>query len=332
MESDDNGQRAWNESQRKPSETSPKPADGVSTVSGRRLVFMVGVPRSGTTWLQLMLSSSDRVVSVNETHLFNGYMRSLFAEWEFRKHDARPIGLHEFIGEDEYLAIVRNFACSVMMKILVRKPTATVILEKTPRHVKCWNDILKVFPDAYFLHLVRDPRSVVSSLLAANRKWGQAWGSVDEMEWCDRWIEDVSSARELEKATPRYMQVRYEDLKGMGIEIVRSVFSWLGVDVEREECSRILRDHSIDNLKENRVEGTAWDLGAEPQEFFRLGECDSWKRDLSPRQSCLVEHCCKKLMLEFGYVPVCRRKVVFPMVAKSYIRRALRAGLRRLVE
>jgi hypothetical protein len=316
---------------REPVQLFAKAIDPVSAILNRRVVFLIGVPRSGTTWLQLMLSSSEQIVSVNETHLFNGYMRSLFTEWTSRQRDTRPIGLHEFIEREEYLGMVRNFACSVMMKILARKPAATIILEKTPKHLKCWNDILSVFPDAYFLHLVRDPRSVVSSLLSANRKWGLAWAH-DSVEWCERWSEDVRYAKELEQATERYTQVRYEDLLGTGPETLRSVFFWLGFAVPLEECSRIFTEHGIANLRENRIKGAAWNLAKEPDGFFRLGEPDSWKRDLTPRQAFLIETRCQKLMMELGYTPVSKPKIVWPLVSKSYLKRALKAGLRRLAE
>jgi hypothetical protein len=306
--------------------------DPVATVLNKRLVFLVGVPRSGTTWLQLMLASSNLVVSVNETHLFSSYMRSLFTEWTFWQKNSRPIGLHEFIEDQEYLEMVRHFACSIMMKILARKPAAEVILEKTPRHIKCWADIIKLFPDAYFLHLVRDPRSVVSSLLSANREWGKAWGSMDAVEWCERWNEDLALAKLLEKNVAHYMQVRYEDLQAVGIQTLSSVFSWMGVKVEPEECSRVFADHRIDNLKANKIEGAAWNLSAEPQGFFRLGETESWKRDLTPRQAYLIEKMCGRLMVELGYQPIAKSKMIFPLITRSYIKRTVATVLPRLMD
>jgi hypothetical protein len=306
--------------------------DPVATILSKRLVFLVGVPRSGTTWLQLMLASSNLVASVNETHLFSSYMRSLFTEWTFWKKNSRPIGLHEFIGEEEYLAMLRDFACSVMIKILAKKPAAEVVLEKTPRHIKYWSDILRIFPDAYFLHLVRDPRSVVSSLLSANREWGQAWGSTDAVEWCERWGEDVTLAKQLEKNAAHYKQVRYEDLQASGVQTLSSVFSWMGVKVGSDECSKIFADHAIDNLRANRLDGAAWNLSTEPKGFFRLGETDSWKRDLTPRQAYLVERLCDKLMVDLGYTPVTKSKMIFPLVARSYIKRTAAAALPRLMD
>jgi hypothetical protein len=313
-------------------QVSSEQPDPVSTILSKRLVFLVGVPRSGTTWLQLMLASSSLVATVNETHLFSGYLSSLFTEWTFRQRDTRPIGLHEFIDEEEFLGMVRSFACSVIMKILAKKTSARVILEKTPRHLKSWADILKVFPDAYFLHLVRDPRSVVSSLISASQSWGRGWGSVDEVEWCERWIEDITLAQQLRQATDHYMQVRYEDLMDTNVQapILRSVFLWLGIQTGLRDCLQIIADHSIENLKQSKVETAMWNLRAEPAGFFRLGELDSWKKDLTVRRVHLIERRCAKLMVEFGYTPTSTSKIIFPLILRSYLRRAFIAVLPRV--
>ena len=144
------------------SQTSPE-----EVIARKRIVFLVGGPRSGTTWLQLLLSRSPRIATANETHLFTGYTRSLFSAWKHHQRNARALGLHHLMSEEEYLDLVRNFACKVMLRILDKKPEADVILEKTPDHILHWSNILKIFPDAHFLHIVSDPRSVVSSLCAA---------------------------------------------------------------------------------------------------------------------------------------------------------------------
>jgi hypothetical protein len=47
-------------------------------LGGKKLVFVVGSTRSGTTWLHLLLSQSPAIAaSVSETELFSQYMRSM---------------------------------------------------------------------------------------------------------------------------------------------------------------------------------------------------------------------------------------------------------------
>jgi len=276
------------------------------SIAGKRLVFLVGAPRSGTTWVQLMLASTDEVVTANESHLFSEYLASLFDGWDAFRGNAREIGIHHLMTEDEYLSLVRDFAYGVMARILAKKPNASIILEKTPQHVKVWRRILKTFPDACFLHLVRDPRSVVASLQAARTTWGRRWLSPRLIDYCSQWRYYMEQGREIGKHTKNYTEVRYEDFIHEGGQTLRSVFAWLGVERTPAECEEIIDRFSIDKLRSGAVTGTPWDLAAEPPGFYRRGTAEGWEADLSPSQISLVEALTKEVMPIFGYRPVVR--------------------------
>lgn len=177
-------------------------------------VFLVGCPRSGTTWLQILLAQHSQVATARETHLFNGYLHQLDRCWKtFKSHPDR-VGLDTLLTEEEYYGLCSLFAQGVMKKIAASNPGATVVLEKTPSHVRFAPLILKMVPDAYFVHIVRDPRSVVSSLCAASRSWGGKWASRSVLSNARLWCSDVTRGREIARLTDRFREVRYEDLRG----------------------------------------------------------------------------------------------------------------------
>ena len=280
------------------SQTSPE-----EVIARKRVVFLVGAPRSGTTWLQLLLSRSPHIATANETYLFTGYTRSLFAAWAHHQRNVRAVGLHNLMSEEEYFDLIRNFTCKVMLRILEKNPEADIVLEKTPDHVLHWRDILKMFPEAYFLHIVRDPRSVVSSLCAASRSgWGAKWTSREVLMNCETWIKYVKESKKLKATTDNFMQVTYQDLWHNGEETLISIFSWLGVQVSQTECSTILRECQIANLRGGRLEGAPWNMATEPQEFYRKGGTENWRSELTPREAFLVEYLTRDLMSEFGFV------------------------------
>ena len=161
---------------------SPRPRGVMMADERPDLVFIVGAPRSGTTWLQLLLSQSDRVGTCNETYLFSWYLDSLFRTWDDMKNNSRSIGIHHLISEDAYFAMIRDFAGTILRKIYSAKPSATVCLEKTPGHALSWRNILRIFPDSRFIHIIRDPRAVVASLSSAGKGWGRAWASPGVVE------------------------------------------------------------------------------------------------------------------------------------------------------
>jgi hypothetical protein len=109
------------------SRTSPE-----EVIARRRVVFLVGAPRSGTTWLQLLLSRSPHIATANETHLFTGYTRSLFTAWAHHQCNVRAAGLHNLMSEEAYFDLIRNFTCKVMLRILERSRRQISYLRKFP--------------------------------------------------------------------------------------------------------------------------------------------------------------------------------------------------------
>jgi Sulfotransferase family len=285
--------------------------DSTEMIDGKRLVFLVGAPRSGTTWLQLMLARSKRIATVNETHLFAVYMRSLLDGNERFRGNPRAIGLAPLFSEAEYRDIVCKFSSTVLARILAAKPNADVILEKTPSHAKCWRDILDLYPEAKFLHLIRDPRAVVASLKAASKSWGASWVSSRLIDNCAVWSTSVAEGRAIGGATRNYLEVRYEDLKQHGVSTLLSIFEWIGVESSSSECLALLEDTSIDKLRSGSVTDTPWDIATEPHGFYREGKAASWRNVLSEFDTFLVEAQVNHLMTALGYRPEARSRALF---------------------
>ena len=282
-------------------------------LEGKRLVFLIGAPRSGTTWLQLMLASIPEVASANETHLFTNYMQSLFRGWDRLRDSPRDVGLHHLLTEGQYLSSVRDFAAQPLAAIAATKPRARVILEKTPGHAFVWRDIAQIFPDALFLHLVRDPRAVIASLIAAKQEWESGdWIPNRIGSACEFWRQHVTSAAAA-RETGRYHEVRYEDLREPAT--LRRIFSFLGIERSDAECSAIIASYTIDKLRKS--EATApWSLAREPRTFFRRGESDGWRGELSADAIATIEASLGSLMAAHGYQVHERRTVRRNLVAR----------------
>ncbi len=267
-------------------------------LAGKRLVFLIGAPRSGTTWLQLMLASIDEVASTNETHLFTNYMQSLFRGWDSLRDSPREVGLHHLLTQDQYLSSIRDFAAQPLGAIAATKPDARVILEKTPGHAFVWRDIARIFPDALFLHLVRDPRAVIASLFAAKQEWEKGdWIPTRVTSACEFWSQHVTSAAAA-KQTGRYHEVRYEDLREPAT--LRRIFSFLGVERSEVECNAIIASYAIDKLRK-REAVAPWSLAREPRTFFRRGESEGWRGELSADAIATIETSLGGLMATYGY-------------------------------
>jgi hypothetical protein len=244
---------------------------------GKQLVFLVGAPRSGTTWLQLLLSRSPLVVTAQETDLFNIYLRPMVVEWNRYRETGVPKILSEVLSDEDFRTLLRSVSAFVFAKIAQAKPSATVVLEKTPNHVNCWREMLDLWPDAHFIHIIRDPRAVVASLRFASKTWGPAWGSSRISTIAERWIRDVSDGRQIGSATHNYQEITYQELISDGSEALMQILSRLGVRSTPDECQRYIDECNIENLKAGKLSDAPFNLAKSRKYRFRIGTTDSWR-------------------------------------------------------
>jgi hypothetical protein len=275
-------------------------------LKGKRLVFVVGAPRSGTTWLQLLLSRSPAVATAPETHLFNLSLRSMVDEWNRIRITGERIGLNQVLSDQEFQTLLRNTSGFIFARIAQRKPSATVILEKTPNHVNCWREILDLWPDAHFIHIIRDPRSVVASLRVASKTWASQWASSRITPNCERWIADVTNGRQIRRATQNYQEVPYQELISNGPEAVMRILGGLGVTSSLDDCQCYVDECNIENLKAGKLNNAPFDVAGMGRESFRIGTNDSWRIELSTWEIALVERLTGPLMSELGFEPAPR--------------------------
>jgi hypothetical protein len=258
-----------------------------------KYVFMVGCPRSGTTWLQLLLLQHPEVSSCMETHLFK-YLAPMVEKWNHYRHDR--VGLQSVLSDEEFKELLRDVA----MNVLHRIGTGRVILEKTPDHVWFADLILRLIPEAWFIHLIRDPRSVASSLTSAGRSWGSHWASPDVADNARCWVAAVSAGRQISQMTSRYLELRYEEFLGDGVAHLDGVFQWLELQSDADLCRRAIDACTLDKLKARAVPAP-WPAHIQPEGFYRKGSACSWREDLPKADIDLVEEVAGPLMKELGY-------------------------------
>ncbi|MGH7560839.1 MAG: sulfotransferase family protein [Gemmatimonadales bacterium] len=275
-------------------------------------LFIIGPPRSGSTWTMFLIAQHPEVVVCQHNRLFEGLTG--FRDWFRRMQRAGESGsrfgisvvlptangdgaeepvaeFRELLSEDEFHAICRQAVSAVYDRIASHKPGARVVVDKTPENARQGEFILKLFPDAYFLHIVRDPRAVSSSVVAAAKTFEKRFPT--EISKAGRmWRADTMKAREIGGMTSNYLEVRYEALKAGGPEELRRIFSWLGLPADLSLCERAVAASGIERMRE---------LNLQTQGFFRKGEADSWREELSPSDVRAIEFIAGDLMDELGY-------------------------------
>lgn len=290
--------------------TSPAFGESVKPQEGPVRLFIVGCPRSGTTWMQLLLAQHPRVVTSQETHLFSTYLGPLMREWERERRlpaDRRKVGLTTVLGAEDFRAACTAFTDVVFAAVLRGRSDAEVLVEKTPDHVAFAEEILAVYPEAVFLHVIRDPRAVVCSLRSAAASWGAHWAPESVADGARLWRARVEAGCAISRLTDRYHEVRYEELTEDAASVLAQVWESLGFEVEAEFCDRAAEACEMKRLRGGGGEKqakTPWQLEEEPPGFFRQGRARGWRDELTKAELARIEHVTGPLMETLGYETV----------------------------
>lgn len=194
--------------------------------------FIIGCARSGTSILGEAIAAHPRVAYLFEaSDLWNAALA---------EHDDDRL-----LAEDATDA-ARSEARRRFEDAVAASP-GDVLVEKNPKHVLRIPFLDAVFPDSRFVHILRDGRDVIASLMFRNR--GSSWGHLKTPGWRDllarypeanhmrcayQWRDAVTAARrdalELRLGPDRYREVRYEDLVQDPRRVMEDLLPFLGLD------------------------------------------------------------------------------------------------------
>lgn len=163
----------------------------------------------------------------------------------------------------------------------------TRFLNKCPRHIVRIPYLNSIFPDALFIHIIRDGRAVARSVLEKSRKyrvkfWGakpKDWKSLVNKEdvvtcalqW--KWLVEEARRRSHDLGS-RYLEVRYEDFVANPHKVITEISEFCDIPVD-------LGRADLGNLKNMNYK---------------------WKRDLNERQKKLLEKHIGTFLRNLGYL------------------------------
>jgi hypothetical protein len=145
-----------------------------SDFSDRQLIFLVSQPRAGSTLLQSLLAGVDMVHTTAEPWLMLHPLYALRETGHAADYDAAVAAraLRDYLneldeGEDVYYEAVRLMGLELYGRAC-RQAGKQLFLDKTPRYYHILPELSRVFPEARFIILFRNPAAVFSSIL---RTW-----------------------------------------------------------------------------------------------------------------------------------------------------------------
>jgi len=194
-------------------------------------VFIVGMPRSGTTLVEQICASHSEVVGAGELRAIHVAARAIGARNLGREHISDWDAAHGREEADKHAATLARLAGG-----------ARRVVDKTPLNLMRLGIAEAMFPNARVIWCRRDPRDVVVSNHTLYFGWGNLW-STDQSDcaYAARQIERLGQCWLRESKSP-ILEVVYEDLVADLETHVPKIIDFLGLDWE-PDC---LRFHETD--------------------------------------------------------------------------------------
>ena len=198
-------------------------------------IFIVGMPRSGTTLVENILGAHPDVFAAGEQMKMSVVYRALIhrqnrpLEQSIRALDDRLVAS----GAQEYLSHIRRLA-----------PSAKRVVDKHPFNFLHLGLIAKLFPGARVIHTVRDPRDTCLSCYFRN--FLNAMPFATDLGWLGSFYAEYARLmghwRQTLPGDPvnlRFMEIRYEDVIADQEGASRALIEFAGLDWD----DRVMRFH-----------------------------------------------------------------------------------------
>jgi hypothetical protein len=273
--------------------------------------FVCGAAKSGTTWLQRTLDAHPEVQCSGEGHFIERFsvpLAKVLREYAEQMtvvsrlvYEDAPV--YPPIVQDDLDRVVRNFIIERLMK---RQPKDGVrwIGDKTPRYTHCLPALLRIFPKARIINIVRDPRDVAMARMHHARRSGVpervAEGTPERLNFIgdsgQAWRQSVAPVEAFARDHPGVVHtLRYEDMIAAPVEQAQALFRFLDVQHDTALMERVTAATSFEAMSGRKP-------GEEhPTSFLHKGVAGDWIGRLEPEALALLQESCGELMRAKGY-------------------------------
>ncbi|MBE0470372.1 MAG: sulfotransferase [Methyloprofundus sp.] len=272
-------------------------------------IFIVGAPRSGTTLLQYMLRSHPNIsLPTGESHFFIPLLRNAesFGNLNEPKNirkvleamykqsaDFLDTDIHGIKFDIEQLTTKfkqegRNTITSIISGLFEKNALGEGKSrwgDKTPYYVLHMKTILEMYPDAQFIHLIRDGRDCALSMFARKHDFG-VYNTFFAAKYWEIYVE-LGRQMGSELGSKIYHEIRYEDLLDTPQKTMQGV------------CEFLNEPYS-DNLINFKKSGEA---GKTPllQKSLQKTNQEKWRTKMTGKQIALFEGAVGDTLQKCGY-------------------------------
>lgn len=257
-------------------------------------VFIVGLPRSGTTLLQSLLCSTEQFFPIPETHFFSRAAKGLPSVGLTKESISTIANIMRQKAILEF--IVDDFAgCEKKQEVFERivdrfnVSDCSRFLEKTPRHIFFFDEIMKLYPSAKFICLLREPRNHAASIL----NMGENGKTITLLSIA--YNRFVRTAHSIAKSG-NVLIINYEELADNSEETVKKLCGFINIPYDEsmfaafgETARKIVGTHET------------WKHGVIASKSVEPNDPEKWRQTLSSGEGDLMAFLTRTTATGLGY-------------------------------
>jgi hypothetical protein len=231
-------------------------------------IFLFSISRSGSTLVQRIIGAHAGVATASEPwlllpHAYTLRRQGVDAEYV---HPLLVTAIEDFCdrlpgGSDDYTDELRRFVLRLYEK--AAGEGAAYFLDKTPPYCLVAEEIMRLFPEAKFVFLWRNPLSVVASMIETWGPWYPTFMGSDLFIGLPRLLDAYEANRE------RVHAARFEDLSSGDEARWRALMDYLGIEFEPAALTGFAKIELGGRMGDPTGRKRYSSLSAEPQQKWK---------------------------------------------------------------
>lgn len=242
------------------------------------MLFVAGLPKSGTTWLKKMLVS------------YPGFHEILIPE--VTAYELTHLGSHDYELPDDTVSRFEEMLAVTKMHIHGSLHNAQVLHKSGVKYVVLYRDLRDVAVSHYFYVKQTPWHPEYASYMSLSLQEGLALFGVrllpDFADWVRAWDANRDPSRSL--------MVKYEDMLADTFGMMTRIAEHFDLDSSPETVQKIVDTHSFKRLSGGRKQGQE-----SRNSFFRKGRAGDWKNHLTPEITAMYKEAVGEFLIEYGY-------------------------------
>ena len=234
-------------------------------------IFILSLPRSGSTLLQKMLSADNDVASTAEPWILLPSLYALRKDGISAEYGHRVLvnGIEDFVsglphGQADYFSAIGGMMLGLYGRYAGNGEK--YFLDKTPRYHLVAKDIMSVFPEAKIIVLWRNPLSVIASMI---KTWGA--GSWNIYAYKVDLYRGVENLLEFCRNNPeKICVVQYEDLVMNSDKTFQRIRQYIGLKKENDSIPDIANVNLLGRLGDP--------TGTKKYKHIEAGSVSNWQK------------------------------------------------------